>query len=112
MTPEITKRRSKVQIWEVPTPEAPKRVEGPRRVAPVAQAGEIEAPNLSLADPAQDDMFGEKVLTVGEAAKELGVSAPTIYRLLHTGDLKWVRHKIKQKRILLTELRRYQASLK
>jgi len=53
----------------------------------------------------------EKQYTVSEVARVLGVSPQHVYRLIAQEELRAVRFKIRQKRVLKSELNRYLAIL-
>ncbi len=54
----------------------------------------------------QANLFYEPVYTVREVASSLQVSVPTVYRLLNSGDLKYVM-QVRRKRVLKSDLDRY-----
>jgi excisionase family DNA binding protein len=86
--------------------ESKKHIEAPILVPPSVP--------VASAPPNAPDLFPytpEKLLTAKEAGTLLGVSAPTIYRLIRAGELRAVPFKIKWKRVPLVEVERYRAKL-
>lgn len=101
-----------VPIWAPLQPQPKKPLEKKIFESKGEGATKAPTPQTLATEVYEPSLFpDDNLLTVKEVAQALGVTTPTVYKLMKKGEIRYVRHKLKQKRVLQSELERYRKTL-